>query len=110
MAISSSDEILKQLIDPRYEFDAQQTRAIYDAYKMRADRLSRYALINFSVGDKVTFDSKQGVKLGVVERINSKSISVKVIDKRIVFGADKSTTIDVPVKWKVAPSLLQKAA
>ena len=107
-------DVLKQLNDPRIVFNAAEVRAIYDAYKNRDDRLSRTAVMNFAIGDRVYFNSKQGRKNGVIERINAKTIGVLVTETRPALcppNASKPfTTIDYPVHWKVSPSVLIKEA
>ena len=105
--ITTAAEVLALLNTPHIEFNTQEVRAIYDAYKFRSDRLSRIAVMTFGIGDKVSFDIKRSPKTGTIIRINTKSVSVRVIEK--VRGLDSDLMIDSPIVWKVSPSFLKKA-
>lgn len=93
-------QILGALEDPSIPLDQAQCRKAWDALRVRFDRLTLAAAQGFRAGDKVWFDSKstsathRGRQEGVVERVNAKSVTVRV----------------GPFKWKVAPSLLNKVA
>jgi len=92
---------LKVAID-KLESDADCKEA-WALVKVRWDTIERHAVLNFSIGDPVEWDSKKGcVKRGIVKRINQKSVTVDVKAKD---GGDLFNKHDQT--WKVAPSFLR---
>ena len=70
---------------------SEDLRLVWDTAQSIQDKLAGLARREFSVGQKVQFESKQGLVQGRVSKINKKSIKVTSLGG---------------VMWRVAPTLL----
>jgi len=75
--------------------DKKEIRHYWDILKQRNKQLEEQLCYQFRKGDKVTFTHKGIVKNAVVDKINTKSVSVH-------------EEPDTWHRWNVAPSLLTK--
>ena len=88
--------ILDALADPKIAMTNDQIKQAWALLKTRHTNNTAAAASNFRIGDEVEFESKSlrnfGTKRGIVQKINVKSITVMVGDRR----------------WTVSPALLTK--
>ena len=86
ISINFSDHSIKDLESLNHQ--------LVDHLKLRQQREAQKEMINFEMGDTVSFLSSDGeVIRGEIVRFNQKSISLKTYDNR---------------KWRVSPHLLSK--
>ncbi len=90
--IRKFEPILKDL--SRHELEILNKMIIHRV-KVMNRAASLYALSEFNIGDRVSWDSRDGkVYTGVIIKLNSKTASVKINDQGY---------------WNVSPQLLRKA-
>jgi hypothetical protein len=75
------------------------TEDIHEAWnilKVRHRQLQENMIVDFSIGEKVTFEGRRGNTVtGIITKLNQKSVEVKEDGN---FG----------MKWKVSPSMLKR--
>lgn len=101
-----AEQILKGIRDISVPMSKEQVTAAWEALRVRNRMLEAMATTQFAKGDTVEFTGRGGKTLrGVVKKINQKSVSVDVKQKRMLgnMGADYNVT------WRVSPSLLKRA-
>lgn len=93
--MNTATTILDALKDRKIGMIEKDIREAWDILKVRFDELRRAATYSFSIGDNVTFQNR-GIRYeGVVEKLNQKTVSV-----RISSGGT----------WRVTSSVLTKVA
>ncbi|MDO8511891.1 MAG: hypothetical protein Q7S57_01350 [bacterium] len=88
--ISKIDGFLDMLSYEELQFF---NRRVYEKIKERHTEEAQRCLVNFHIGDKVSFEHANGTIVGVIVRLNQRTAGIFTEDGH---------------NWRVAPSLLSK--
>lgn len=90
--MNTAQDVLQALANPAVAFTNDDIRRGWDLLKARHGQVQSLSAQAFAPGDEVEFDHRGEVLQGTVDRVNQKTVTVKI-------GFQK---------WKVTPTLLRK--
>ena len=83
-------------------FNKEDIQEAYDILKRHNRKIQILIAMQFEIGDQVSFMHKEIKLTGFIQKFNSKSVAVRVMQFRP--GRSELTEVN----WKVSPSLLTK--
>ena len=88
------NNLVTKAVEAIYQMDNDQLNQVVDAIRLKRNQLSKLAVRQFLIGDKVSFiDKNQRRAYGTVEKVNKKYIIVDT---------------NPGPKWRISATMLEK--